>query len=108
MDKEAIQTELESNQRLLNTLRQAQERSTRKIQELEIREAKAIEKRKTQKKETERKVQKMAKDFVALFKLQSDKFTKYKEYVSFEFESHEFQRFTLKCGKTNTMKCARI
>ena len=56
MDKEAIQTELESNQRLLNTLRQAQERSTRKIQELEIREAKAIEKRKTQKKETERKV----------------------------------------------------
>ena len=31
MDKDAIQTELESNQRLLNTLRQAQERSTRKI-----------------------------------------------------------------------------
>ena len=34
----------------------------------------------------------MAKDFVALFKLQSDKFTKYKEYVSFEFESHEMIR----------------
>ena len=31
MDKEAVTTELESNQRLLNSLRQAQERSTRKI-----------------------------------------------------------------------------
>ena len=39
MDKEAVQTELESNQRLLNTFKQASERSARKIKELEIKEA---------------------------------------------------------------------
>jgi len=44
------------------------------------------------KKETERKVQRLAKEYVALYKYQADKFVKYKEYVTFEFESHEMIR----------------
>jgi len=92
MDKEAMQTELESNQSLLKDLKQAQERSTRKIQELEIKEQIVIEERKTLKKEAERKVSKIAKEYVQLYKTQAEQFSKYKEYASFEFESHEMIR----------------
>jgi len=92
MDKEAMQTELESNQSLLKDLKQAQERSTRKIQELEIKEQIVIEERKTLKKEAERKVSKISKEYVQLYKTQAEQFSKYKEYASFEFESHEMIR----------------
>ena len=64
MDKEAMQTELESNQSLLMDLKRAQERSTRKIQELEIKEQIVIEERKTLKREADRKVSKISKEYV--------------------------------------------
>ena len=68
MDKEAVQTELESNQRLLNTFKQASERSARKIKELEIKEAIVQQERVTLKNEADRKVQKISKEYVELYK----------------------------------------
>ena len=39
IEKDAVQVVLESNQRLMNTLKQASDRSARKIKELEIQSA---------------------------------------------------------------------
>ena len=92
MDKEAVQTELDSNQRLLNTFKKASESSARKIKELEIKEAIVQEERTTLKKEAERKVQKISKDYVELYKQLAKQFEKYKEFIIFELDSHEMIR----------------
>ena len=47
------------------------------------------------KKEAERKVARMAKDYIALYKQLSDQFAKYKEFIIFELESHEMIRENL-------------
>lgn len=92
MDKEAVQTELESNQRLLNTFKQASERSARKIKELEIKEAIVQQERITLKLEADRKVKKIALEYVELYKQLAKQFEKYKEFIIFELESHEMIR----------------
>ena len=40
-------------------------------------------------KEAERKVKKLSNEYVEMYKALGKKFDKYKEYVVFEFESHE-------------------
>ena len=95
MDKEAVQTELESNQRLLNTFKQASERSARKIKELEIRDAIVAQERVTLVLEADRRVQKISKEYVELYKTLAKQFEKYKEFIIFELESHDMIRESL-------------
>ena len=92
MDTEAVRTELESNQRLLKGFKQDSERSDRKIKELEIKEAIVQEERVTLKLEADRKVQKISKEYVDLYKTLAKQFEKYKEFILFEMESHEMIR----------------
>jgi len=92
MDKDAVQTELDSNQRMLNTFKMASEKSARKIIELELRENIVQEERITLMKEAERKVQKMSREYIQLYKQLSEQFAKYKEFIIFELESHEMIR----------------
>ena len=88
-EKEAISMELESNRRLLNTFKQASEKSARKIKELEIKEGIVAEERITLVKEAERKVKKLSTDYIELYKQLGKDFDKYKEFIVFELESHE-------------------
>ena len=83
---------LESNQRLMNTLKQASDRSARKIKELEIQSAIVQEERVTLKLEADRKVQKISKEYVELYKNLAKQFDKYKEFIIYELESHEMIR----------------
>ena len=92
MDTEAVKMELESNQRLLKGFKQDSERSDRKIKELEIKEAIVQEERVTLKLEADRKVQKISKEYVDLYKTLAKQFEKYKEFIMFEMESHEMIR----------------
>ena len=92
MDKDAVQTELDSNQRMLNTFKMASEKSARKIIELELRENIVQEERITLMKDAERKVNRMSKEYIALYKQLSEQFAKYKEFIIFELESHEMIR----------------
>lgn len=89
---EAVQVVLESNQRLMNTLKQASDRSARKIKELEIESAIVREERITLKLEAERRVQKISKEYIELYKQLARQFEKYKEFIIFELESHEMIR----------------
>lgn len=50
------------------------------------------EERTTLKKEAERKVQKISKDYVELYKQLAKQFEKYKEFIVFELDSHEMIR----------------
>ena len=88
-EKEAIAMELESNRRLLNTFKQASEKSARKIKELEIKEAIVAEERITLVKEADRKVKKLSSEYIELYKQLGSQFDKYKEFIVFELESHE-------------------
>lgn len=88
-EKDLIFMELESNRRLLNTFKQASEKSARKIKELEIRESIAEEEGVKLKKEAERKVKKLSADYVELYKVLAKKFNKLAQYVNFEIETHE-------------------
>ena len=81
--------ELDSNRRLLNTFKQASEKSARKIKELEIKQAVVAEERVTIVKEAERKIKKLSTEYVEIYKALGKKFDKYKEYIVFELESHE-------------------
>ena len=69
--QEATQVELESNQRLLNGFKKDSERSDRKIKELEIKEKIVNEERVTLKLEADRKVQKISKEYVEMYRLQA-------------------------------------
>ena len=92
MANEAVKVVLESNQRLMNTLKQASDRSARKIKELEIQSAIVQEERVTLKLEAARKVQKISKEYVELYKNLAKQFEKYKEFIIYELESHEMIR----------------
>ena len=65
---EAVQVVLESNQRLMNTLKQASDRSARRIKELEIQSAIVQEERVTLKNEADRKVVNISNKYVELYK----------------------------------------
>ena len=80
---------LESNQNQMDTFKRASERSDRKIKELEIKEAIVQEERVTLQLQADRKVQKISKEYIELYKNLDKQFNKYKEFIVFELESHE-------------------
>ena len=95
MDKEAVETELQSNVRLLNKFKTASESSARKIKELEIKEQIVQQERITLKLEADRKVQKISKEYVEIYKQLAQQFQKYKDFIVFELESHEMVKENL-------------
>lgn len=92
LNKDAVESELETNQKLLDDFKKASKRSAAKITELEIKEAIVQEERVTLKKEAERRVAKISKEYVEIYKALSKQYDKYKEFAIFELESHEMIR----------------
>ena len=88
-EKEVIQSELENARRELNGFKKDQDKTKKYIEELQIKEKIVQAERVTLKKESDRTVQRISKEYVELYKKLAKQFDLYKAFVIMEFESQD-------------------